>query len=185
MKQGLLALLLCLACPGIARADDIDDAAADPDPTKAKARLTALLEASQKAGAQERTLRAHAALGRLLLDQGDTRGALTHLDAVMQARANKGLKFIKLADDTMTKALGKYKNYNRVVVPKDVYRTPADGIVLGVGFNFGIVLCFFLHIFVRIGRHEKESVTGDAADFFVFFLLPAALPEDFCFLGPL
>lgn len=52
--------------------------------------------------------------------------------AVMQARANKGLKFIKLADDTMTKALGKYKNYNRVVVPKDVYRTPADGIVLGV-----------------------------------------------------
>lgn len=52
--------------------------------------------------------------------------------AVMQARANKSLKFIKIADDVMTKALAKYKNYNRVVVAKDVYKTPGDGVVLGV-----------------------------------------------------
>ncbi|MGI9521142.1 MAG: TAXI family TRAP transporter solute-binding subunit [Hyphomicrobiaceae bacterium] len=52
--------------------------------------------------------------------------------AVMQARANKSLKFIKFADGTFDKALSKYKNYNRVDVAKDVYRTPSDGIVLGV-----------------------------------------------------
>lgn len=52
--------------------------------------------------------------------------------AVMQARANKPLKFIKLSEDTMEKALEKYKNYNRVVVPKDVYDTAEDGIILGV-----------------------------------------------------
>jgi TRAP transporter TAXI family solute receptor len=28
--------------------------------------------------------------------------------------------------------LGKYKNYNRVVVPKDVYNTADEGVVLGV-----------------------------------------------------
>ena len=50
----------------------------------------------------------------------------------MQARANKDLKFISLPADVLGKALDKYKNYNRVVVPKDVYRTPEDGIVLGV-----------------------------------------------------
>ncbi|MGI9421586.1 MAG: TAXI family TRAP transporter solute-binding subunit [Hyphomicrobiaceae bacterium] len=52
--------------------------------------------------------------------------------AVMQARANKGLKFIGFADGVFDKALAKYKNYNRVVVAKDVYRTPNDGVVLGV-----------------------------------------------------
>lgn len=52
--------------------------------------------------------------------------------AVMQARANKELKFINLADATLTSALGKYKNYNKVVVPKGVYKTPADGVALGV-----------------------------------------------------
>ncbi|MEM9027848.1 MAG: TAXI family TRAP transporter solute-binding subunit [Pseudomonadota bacterium] len=52
--------------------------------------------------------------------------------AVMQARANKGLKFINLADDVMTAALKKYPNYNKVVVKKDVYRTPSEGIALGV-----------------------------------------------------
>ena len=52
--------------------------------------------------------------------------------AVMQARANKALKFIKLSDDALGQALEKYKNYNRVVVPKDVYKTADDGIVLGV-----------------------------------------------------
>lgn len=52
--------------------------------------------------------------------------------AVMQARANKSLKYIKVADDVMQAALAKYKNYNRVVIPKDVYRTEADGTVLGV-----------------------------------------------------
>lgn len=52
--------------------------------------------------------------------------------AVMQARANKELKFIALPDDKVEEALGKYKNYNRVVVPKDVYNTADDGVVLGV-----------------------------------------------------
>jgi len=52
--------------------------------------------------------------------------------AVMQARANKELKFIALPEDKIGEALGKYKNYNRVVVPKDVYKTADDGVVLGV-----------------------------------------------------
>ena len=52
--------------------------------------------------------------------------------AVMQARANKALKNIPIADDVMKAALAKYKNYNRVVIAKDVYKTPADGVVLGV-----------------------------------------------------
>ncbi len=52
--------------------------------------------------------------------------------AVMQARANKPLKFISLSDETMEKALEKYQNYNRVVVPKDVYDTADDGVILGV-----------------------------------------------------
>ncbi|MDX2481103.1 MAG: TAXI family TRAP transporter solute-binding subunit [Desulfuromusa sp.] len=52
--------------------------------------------------------------------------------AVMQARVNKELRFIKLAPEVMEKALGKYKNYNRVVVPKAVYDTAEDGVVLGV-----------------------------------------------------
>jgi TRAP transporter TAXI family solute receptor len=52
--------------------------------------------------------------------------------AVMQARANKELKFIALPEDKIGEALGKYKNYNRVVVPRDVYKTADDGVVLGV-----------------------------------------------------
>jgi TRAP transporter TAXI family solute receptor len=52
--------------------------------------------------------------------------------AVMQARANKELKFIALPEDKVEEALGKYKNYNRVVVPNDVYKTADDGVVLGV-----------------------------------------------------
>lgn len=52
--------------------------------------------------------------------------------AVMQAQANKKLKFIPLPEADMAKALDKYKNYNRVVVAKDVYDTAAEGVVLGV-----------------------------------------------------
>lgn len=52
--------------------------------------------------------------------------------AVMQAQANKKLKFIALSDEEMTTALDKYPNYNRVVVPADVYKTDDDGVVLGV-----------------------------------------------------
>lgn len=52
--------------------------------------------------------------------------------AVMQAQANKKLKFIKLSDDELAAALEKYKNYNKVVVPMDVYNTDNDGVVLGV-----------------------------------------------------
>lgn len=52
--------------------------------------------------------------------------------AVVQARVTKELKFIKLGPGKMEEALAKYKNYNHVVVPKDVYRTPEDGNVLGV-----------------------------------------------------
>ncbi|MCR9139996.1 MAG: TAXI family TRAP transporter solute-binding subunit [Alphaproteobacteria bacterium] len=52
--------------------------------------------------------------------------------AVMQAQANKKLKFIPLTADQLTTALDKYPNYNKVVVPADVYKTDADGTVLGV-----------------------------------------------------
>lgn len=52
--------------------------------------------------------------------------------AVMQARANKELKFIALPENKIGEALDKYKNYNRVVVPKGVYKTADDGVVLGV-----------------------------------------------------
>lgn len=52
--------------------------------------------------------------------------------AVVQARVNKELKFIKLADGKMAEALDKYPNYNEVIVPKDAYKTDEDGRVLGV-----------------------------------------------------
>lgn len=52
--------------------------------------------------------------------------------AVMQAQANKKLKYVKLSDDKMTEALTKYPNYGNVIVPKDVYGTAEDGSVLGV-----------------------------------------------------
>lgn len=52
--------------------------------------------------------------------------------AVMQAQANKKLKFIPLSEADVTTALGKYKNYNKVLVPKDVYNTDSDGVLLGV-----------------------------------------------------
>ena len=52
--------------------------------------------------------------------------------AVMQAQANKKLKYIPLGDDVMAKALEKFSNYNKVVIPADVYKTAADGALLGV-----------------------------------------------------
>jgi len=52
--------------------------------------------------------------------------------AVMQAQANKKLKFIPLSDEQVSAALEKYPNYNKVTVPADVYNTDADGVVLGV-----------------------------------------------------
>ena len=52
--------------------------------------------------------------------------------AVMQAQANKKLKYIPLSDADVETALGKYPNYNRVVIPADVYNTAADGTLLGV-----------------------------------------------------
>lgn len=52
--------------------------------------------------------------------------------AVMQAQANKKLKFIPLTDEQVTTALDKYPNYNKVTVPADTYKTDNDGTVLGV-----------------------------------------------------
>ena len=52
--------------------------------------------------------------------------------AVTQAQVTKDLKFIKLGEGKMEEALGKYPNYNEVVVPADVYNTAEDGRVLGV-----------------------------------------------------
>ena len=52
--------------------------------------------------------------------------------AVMQARANKELKYIRMSDEVMKKALGKYKNYNEVNMTKDIYKTPGDAGMLGV-----------------------------------------------------
>jgi len=52
--------------------------------------------------------------------------------AVMQAQANKKLKFIPLTDQQLAIALEKYPNYNKVIVPADVYNTESEGVVLGV-----------------------------------------------------
>ncbi|MEP3275339.1 MAG: TAXI family TRAP transporter solute-binding subunit [Stappiaceae bacterium] len=52
--------------------------------------------------------------------------------AVMQAQANKKLKFIPLTDEQVATALEKYPNYNKVTVPEDTYKTDGDGTVLGV-----------------------------------------------------
>jgi len=52
--------------------------------------------------------------------------------AVMQAQANTKLKYIALTEEEIATALGKYPNYNKVVVPADVYGTDSDGILLGV-----------------------------------------------------
>lgn len=52
--------------------------------------------------------------------------------AVMQAQANKSLKFINLSKEKMAEALAKHSNYDKVVVASDVYKTPVDGVALGV-----------------------------------------------------
>lgn len=52
--------------------------------------------------------------------------------AVMQAQANRKLKFIPLTSEELASALEQYPNYNEVTVPADVYGTDQDGIVLGV-----------------------------------------------------
>lgn len=52
--------------------------------------------------------------------------------AVMQAQANKKLKYIPLADDVLATALEKYSNYNEVTVAADVYNTDNAGTLLGV-----------------------------------------------------
>lgn len=52
--------------------------------------------------------------------------------AVMQAQANKKLKYIPLTAEDIKTALAKYPNYNNVVIPADVYNTDADGSLLGV-----------------------------------------------------
>lgn len=52
--------------------------------------------------------------------------------AVVQARVNKELKFIKLGSGKLEAALAKYKNYNHVAVPASVYKTPGNGDLLGV-----------------------------------------------------
>ena len=52
--------------------------------------------------------------------------------AVTQARVTKELKHITFTEEMLAELLGKYPFYNKVVVAKDVYETPADGTVLGV-----------------------------------------------------
>lgn len=52
--------------------------------------------------------------------------------AVMQAQANKKLKYIPLTDEDIATALEKFPNYNNVVIPADVYNTASDGSLLGV-----------------------------------------------------
>lgn len=52
--------------------------------------------------------------------------------AVTQARVTKELKHIKFTDAKLSELLEKYPFYSKVDVPKDVYRTPEDGTVLGV-----------------------------------------------------
>ena len=52
--------------------------------------------------------------------------------AVMQAQANKKLKYIPLSDEDVATALEKFPNYNEVVISADVYNTNSDGTLLGV-----------------------------------------------------
>jgi TRAP transporter TAXI family solute receptor len=52
--------------------------------------------------------------------------------AVVQAQVNKSLKFIKLAPGKLEQGLKKYKNYNKVVIPRASYKTKEDGVVFGV-----------------------------------------------------
>lgn len=52
--------------------------------------------------------------------------------AVMQARVNRDLKFIKLAPGVIDTALNKYTNYNKVIIDKSVYDTAEEGVALGV-----------------------------------------------------
>ena len=52
--------------------------------------------------------------------------------AVTQARVTKDLKHIKFTDAKLKESLEEYPFYSKVVVAKDVYSTPEDGIVLGV-----------------------------------------------------
>ena len=52
--------------------------------------------------------------------------------AVMQAQANRTLKFIPFSDEQMATALETYPNYNEVTVAADVYGTSEEGKVLGV-----------------------------------------------------
>lgn len=52
--------------------------------------------------------------------------------AVMQAQANKKLKFIPFTDEQLATALDKYPNYNEVKVESSIYNTGEDGRVLGV-----------------------------------------------------
>ena len=51
--------------------------------------------------------------------------------AVVQAQVNKSLKFIKLAPGKLEQGLKKYKNYNKVVIPRASYKTKEDGVVFG------------------------------------------------------
>ena len=52
--------------------------------------------------------------------------------AVMQAQANTKLKYIPMSDADIEAALAKYPNYNKVIIPADVYNTDTDGALLGV-----------------------------------------------------
>jgi TRAP transporter TAXI family solute receptor len=52
--------------------------------------------------------------------------------AVMQAQANKKLKFIKISPEALAASLEKYENYSSLTVPKDVYDMDEDGVALGV-----------------------------------------------------
>lgn len=96
--------------------------------------------------------------------------------AVVQARVTKELKFIKLAPGKMKAALAKHKNYNHVVVPKGVYKTAADGDVLGVNNMLivdakmdaakvnSITKAIFDHMdeFRKNNAHAKQIVLGNS-----------------------
>ena len=52
--------------------------------------------------------------------------------AVMQAQANKKLKYITFTDAQLASALEQFPAYDAITVGKDIYSTDADGVVLGV-----------------------------------------------------
>ena len=92
--------------------------------------------------------------------------------AVMQAKANKKLKFIAMTPEQVEIALGKYSNYNKVIVPQDTYNTDTDGTLLGVnnmlivdaGMNDEIAYEITKAVYGNMGEFRAENALANQID---------------------